>query len=166
MAIAYTEKGAGMHAAISAAGHWLEQRDGVWISSNDAIVQAIIDAYTLDAAKTELSKSVLAHAKLLRDRVVANISMGELASWPVKLSEAAKFAQTGAAGDCPMLSGEAAARGITLAALVAKVGGNATGFSAIEGAIGGADGKHRDAIKALSTFQEVATYNIHSGWPL
>src|SRR5687767_10032023 len=30
MAIAYVEKGAGLHVAINAAGHWLEQRDGVW----------------------------------------------------------------------------------------------------------------------------------------
>ena len=45
MSILYTEKGVGLHDAIRAAGHQLEQRDGVWWSSNDAAVQAIIDAY-------------------------------------------------------------------------------------------------------------------------
>ncbi len=92
--------------------------------------------------------------------------MGELASWPVKLSEAVKFAATGDSSLCPMLSGEAAARGISLAALVGKVGGNAAGFSAIEGLIGGADGKHRDAIKALATFQDLAQYDTSAGWPM
>lgn len=43
--ITYTEK-AGLHQAVNAAGHWLEQRDGVWRSSDDTAVQAIIDAYT------------------------------------------------------------------------------------------------------------------------
>lgn len=43
--INYTEKGAGLHAAIAAAGHWLLEQDGVWVSSDDAAVQTIIDTY-------------------------------------------------------------------------------------------------------------------------
>ncbi len=43
--INYTEKGYGLHAAIGEAGHKLEQRDGVWTSSDDEVVQAIIDSY-------------------------------------------------------------------------------------------------------------------------
>lgn len=43
--INYTEKGEGLHAAIRAAGHRIEQVSGVWISDNDIAVQAIIDAY-------------------------------------------------------------------------------------------------------------------------
>lgn len=45
MPITYTEKGLGLHAAIHAAGHWLEQRNGLWRSDNDVAVQAIINAY-------------------------------------------------------------------------------------------------------------------------
>lgn len=45
MAITYIEKGAGLHDAVRAAGHWLVQVNGVWQSSNDAAVQAIIDSY-------------------------------------------------------------------------------------------------------------------------
>lgn len=45
MSINYTEKGEGQHAAIRAAGHWLEQRDGVWVSDDDVAVQAIMDSY-------------------------------------------------------------------------------------------------------------------------
>ena len=43
--IQYTEKGPGLHSAIAQAGHWLRQENGVWISSDDAAVQAIIDGY-------------------------------------------------------------------------------------------------------------------------
>jgi uncharacterized protein YbjT (DUF2867 family) len=45
MAINYIEKGAGLHAAIAAAGHRLTDIDGVWVASDEQAVQAIIDAY-------------------------------------------------------------------------------------------------------------------------
>ena len=45
MAINYIEKGLGLHAAIAAAGHNLWQVNQVWMSSNDAAVQAIINSY-------------------------------------------------------------------------------------------------------------------------
>lgn len=50
--ISYTEKGIGLHEAITEAGHYLRQEDGVWVSSDDTAVQAIIDAYNpLDPAE-------------------------------------------------------------------------------------------------------------------
>ena len=45
MAINYIEKGHRLHLAIGEAGHSLSQIDGVWISSDDVAVQAIIDAF-------------------------------------------------------------------------------------------------------------------------
>lgn len=45
MAINYIEKGSALHAAIGAAGHRLWQENGVWKSTNDTAVQAIIDAF-------------------------------------------------------------------------------------------------------------------------
>ncbi len=68
MAIAYVEKGAGLHVAINAAGHWLEQRDGVWRSSNDAAVQAIIDAYN------PLADQKAARVALIKDDGLARIN--------------------------------------------------------------------------------------------
>jgi hypothetical protein len=54
MAISYTEKGIGMFDAIATAGHWLKQVNGVWQSSNDTAVQAIINGYSpLAAQKAE-----------------------------------------------------------------------------------------------------------------
>jgi hypothetical protein len=161
--IIYTEKGPGLHDAVHASGHLLVHRDGVWISSDDAAVQAIIDGYTLAQAKGAKCAGVLAHAKALRDKAIAAVSAGEMASWPIKRAEAAAFH----AGDtsCPFLSAEAAARGITLGALVAKVDGNAARFQGLEAAIGGTDGKHRDAIMSLTTFAEIAAYDYSTGWP-
>lgn len=43
--INYIEKGRYLHDAIRKAGHWLREENGVWKSSNDAAVQAIIDAF-------------------------------------------------------------------------------------------------------------------------
>lgn len=163
--INYIEKGFGLHMAINAAGHTLYLRDGVWVSSDDVAVQAIIDGYTLDDAKAYRAAQVSAYAKTMRDRVITSISAGEMASWPIKLAEASKYTQTGQASDAPMLSAEAQARGIELAALVQKVGGNATTFAGLESAIAGVDGKHRDAIKACSSFDEVAAYDYLTGWP-
>lgn len=120
---------------------------------------------TIENIKTLKQAEVSAYAKGLRDQVVKAISVGELASWSIKLSEASKYAQTGQASDAPMLDAEAVARGITLAELVGKVGGNATTFAGLEAAIAGADGRHRDAIKTLTTFEEVAAYDFSTGWP-
>ena len=163
--IAYTEKGSGLHAKITKLGYNLREENGTWVSSDDVAVQAIIDSYTLAEAQALKANEVLEKAKALRDKAVRAISAGEMASWPIKLSEAAKFAASGLPADAPMLSAEASARGITLAALVAKVGGNASTFSTLEAAIGGVDGKHRDAIKALTTFDEVSAYDYSAGWP-
>lgn len=165
MTIVYTEKGSGLHEKIQRAGHWLTEENGIWVSDNDLAVQVLIDGYTLDDAKAHKSAQVSELAKRLRDRVIRTISAGEMASWPIKLAEAAKYALTGQDADAPMLAAEAAARGITLAALVAKVGGNATTFAGLEAAIAGADGAHRDSIKALDTFDAVAAYDFSTGWP-
>lgn len=45
MPINYTDKGPHLIEAITAAGHWLKNRDHVYISSDDVAVQAIIDAF-------------------------------------------------------------------------------------------------------------------------
>lgn len=45
MPINYVEKGYRLHAAVRAAGHSLWEENGVWKSSNDVVVQTIIDNY-------------------------------------------------------------------------------------------------------------------------
>lgn len=55
--INYTEKGEGLHRAIADAGHWLYRKDGVWLASDDAAVQAIIDGFDGSAGKWEAIKA-------------------------------------------------------------------------------------------------------------
>jgi hypothetical protein len=167
MAINYTEKGNGLHNAIAAAGLSLWQEGNAWKTGpgQESAVQAIIDSYTLAQAKAVKKAQSLAIAKSLRDKVVAAISPGEMASWPIKRDEALRYSQTGNAADAPLLSMEAQARGITLAAMMTRVASNAASFAAAEAAIGGADGRHRDAIDKLLRFEDVADYNLNTGWP-
>lgn len=164
--INYIDKGLGLHASIVAAGHWLRQHDGVWQSSDDVAVQAIIDAYSLDSCKAEVVAAVDAHAKTLRDSVVANISPAEMASWTIKQAEARAWQASGNAADAPMLSIEAMARGTTIADLSVKVLAKAVQLSQLEAMIAGVAGAHGDAVKALATFEAVLAYDWHSGWPI
>ena len=162
--IDYIEKGPGLHRAIRDAGHWLEQRDGVWISSDDIAVQAIIDWYTLDQAKTARRGEVSAVARRKYDLITSGISAAEMAGWPILLSEALAYRASGAVGAA--IQAEADIRGIAVADLVTKIEGNAAQFQAARAAIAGTDGRKRDEIDALTTFEAVAGYDIHEGWPL
>lgn len=163
--IDYTEKGAGLHARIAAAGHWLQSIDGVWHSSDDAAVQALIDGYTVADSQSDVCARINALGRQLRDSAVAGVSPAEMASWPIKRAEAIAYTATGNAADAPMLTAEAAARGVTLADIVARVQGNAAALSMLEAMIGGTEGKHRDAVKALTTFEAVLAYDYSGGWP-
>jgi hypothetical protein len=166
MAVTYIEKGPGLFAAIAAAGLSLAQVNRVWVSSNDAAVQPFIDAYTLDQAKADKCDAVKRYANSLRDKANANISARTMTAWAVKKAEADAYSKSLGLADCPTLKDEAAARGITVPALVQKVQTNATSYRAKEVAISGNDGKHRDAIKALTTFAAVAAYDFSAGWPV
>lgn len=165
-AVIYTEKGAGLHDAVRSAGHMLIQRDGHWLADDAAAVQAIIDGYALAQAIAHRQAECLAIAKGLRDKAIAGISPGEMAGWPIKLAEARAYSADPSTAQTPMLSAEAAARGVTVAELVGKVGGNSARFAALEAAIGGTDGRHRDALSALTTFEDLAAYDLTVGWPM
>ena len=162
--LSYIEKGACLHEAIAAAGHWLEQRDGVWLSSDDEAVQAIIDACTLAQAKAEKKRQVSALARQKYELVTAGVSPAEMAGWPILAAEANAYTATGQVG--PAIQAEADVRGIPVADLVAKIDANAAAFQGVRASIAGTDGKKRDEISALTTFAAVAAYDISAGWPL
>lgn len=163
--IIYTEKGAGLHERIRAAGHWLQSIDGEWQASDAAAVQAIIDAYTLADTQAEICAHINAHGRQRRDAAVAGVSPAEMASWSIKRAEAIAYAAGGSAADAPMLAAEATARGVTLAEIVARVQGNAAALGTLEAMIGGTEGRHRDAVRALTTFEAVLAYDYSQGWP-
>jgi hypothetical protein len=163
--ITYTEKGAGLHDAIRAAGYTLRRENGVWISSNDTAVQAIIDGYALTDAAQWKSDQIDAYAKQLRDRALKAVSAGEMGMWATKYQEAKAFQASGLSSDAPNLSVEAQQRGVTLSALCTRVLSNFSTIATREAKIAGTAGKHKDAVKALSTFAAIATYDYSAGWP-
>ena len=61
--INYIEKGYGLHAAISSAGHSLIERNGAWVADDDAAVQAVIDAYTAAETAAPIISEIKAHAR-------------------------------------------------------------------------------------------------------
>ncbi len=164
MPIVYVEKGDGLHAAVEAAGHTLYNRDGIWLSSDDVAVQAIIDGYTLDEAKAARKAECSAVARSKYEKVTAGISPAEMAGWPLLVAAAVQYRADGTIGQ--VISSEAAVRGIPVADLVAKIEGNSAKFQQARAAIAGTDGRKRDEIDALTTFEEVATYDVNAGWPI
>lgn len=164
--INYSEKGAGLHAAIRAAGLHLRDENGTWIADDEAAVQAIIDSFTVAEAAAYVCQDIEAEAKRLRDKAIKSISPGEMAGWSIKLAEAARFSVSGDPADAPLLAAEAAARGTDLATMLVKVRANAGAFAALEAQIGGTAGRHRDAVRALDSFEAVAAYDWSAGWPV
>jgi hypothetical protein len=142
---------------------WVE--DGEWCCSDDALAQSIVDGYSLEQAINDICAEIDGYAKELRDRVISSISPGEMASWPIKLAEAVKYAQTGQQTDAPLLTLEAAARGVTITDLCMKVTGNAGGLATTEATIAGVSGKHRDRIRSCSTWDALLSYDWRTGWP-
>jgi len=82
MAINYIEKGYGLHQEISRQGHSLSEINGVWMSSNDDAVQAIIDNYTAPSIYIEdippqcLRRAFIIHgiSMLAINNAIANLS--------------------------------------------------------------------------------------------
>lgn len=161
--INYIEKGVGLHAKLNAAGHWLEDRDGKWVSSDDEAVQSIIDSYSLSECQDALCKEIDKHAARLRDKVTEGVSPAEMASWSLKSVEAsAKEVDPAAA--TPMLDQEADVRGVSVDSIAARVRVNAAALMSSEAAIAGIAGKHKDAVRTLTSFDQVAAYDWHVDW--
>jgi hypothetical protein len=75
MSINYTEKGVGLHEAVSAAGHTLWCLDGVWRADDEAAVQKIIDGfnpYSVSELERQAEKAVL-FGRDLADKVAKKV---------------------------------------------------------------------------------------------
>ena len=162
--------------AINAAGYAVEQRDnhvfavrssdGATGPDIDAAVQQIDDAYPVATAADHVCKAIESLATTKRNLVIAPYSPGEMASWPIKRAEALAYQASANTADAPNLQAEANARGVSLSTLVGKVIADAQRFSAIEAAIAGTSGRHRDAVKALTSHAQIMSYDYTTGWPL
>lgn len=164
--INYAEKGRGLFRAIETAGHYLYQRDNVWIASDDVAVQSIIDAYPLSSYQAEIRAAIDAYASDIRAQATAGVSPAEMSGWALKVAEARAYQQTGNPLDAaPLLTIEASIRGIQLSDIVTRVLQNAQSLATLEATIAGVSGKHKDAVKSCASFAEVALYDWRAGWP-
>lgn len=163
--INYIYKGPSLDEHIIKSGHWAININGVWHTSDDAAVQALIDGYTIGQTQDWVCRQIDDHARMLRDKVVVGVSAAELASWTIKQSEAAAFQATGQATSAPTLGHEAQARGVSLAAIVARVAQNAPVFLSLEATIAGTAGRHKDAVRLTATFEAALAYDWSGGWP-
>ncbi|MES2126643.1 MAG: hypothetical protein V4463_05170 [Pseudomonadota bacterium] len=136
-----------------------DARDGV-----EALPPPAAETVSQLIAKRIVESDGLAAAK--RNAIVAGTSPAEMASWPIKLAEAVKYVASNDPPDAPYLTAEAAARNITLAALVAKVQTNGAVLAGLEAQIAGINGKHKDALALLTTVEDVAAYDITAGYPV
>ena len=162
--------------AINAAGYSVEQRDsllfGVRTSDGatgdeiDAAIMQIDSDYSVSSSADYVCKLIDAMATAKRNKVIAPYSPGEMAAWSIKREEALKYQAIPDVASAPNLNVEAQIRGITLAELVTKVLNDAARFSAIEAAIAGTSGKHRDYVKNAATIEDIMVYDYNTGWPV
>ena len=119
----------------------------------------------LAGAQNKRIAEIDAYSAGLRNQAIAGTSAGEMSAWPIKVSEARAYTASGNAADAPMLSIEASARDITLAALCAKVLTKADSFAPLEATISGVCGRHQDAIRAMTDVRDIVLYDWRIGWP-
>lgn len=93
--ITYSEKGHWLHDEIEAAGHTLSRIDGVWVSSNDAAVQAIIDSFDPKPyAQAEAIQAIDAAAGQARARYIT-VQPGQDSVYTLKREQAEKCKAAG-----------------------------------------------------------------------
>lgn len=114
---------------------------------------------TREQAVAFMSNEMLMASGFFRAKFVGPVSPFEAAGWAPKLEEAK-------AGGGPLLTLEAQVRGVTLEQMVARVLANAQAFSQMEAQLSGLTGRHRDAVAALPTREEVLAYDWRAGWPV
>ncbi|MBS0353029.1 MAG: hypothetical protein JSR83_03880 [Proteobacteria bacterium] len=139
----------------------------VWIAGELTQQFTLLDMpLTLADKRDEIRRDADLIARLKRDQVVAGISAAEMASWPIKRTEALAFQASGAAADAPNLAAEATARGISLPDLVAKVMNKSARLAALEAAIAGRCGAIQDAAAVAQSTAALRSIDLDAGWPV
>lgn len=105
----------------------------------------------IDQIKAEIKGHIDAFAAYKRIKLAGKPSP-EYAAWPIKLAEAKN-------GGGPLLQMEADARGVPMAAIVSRVISSSEAYQVAEAQIAGLAGKHKDAVNALQTRDELLAYD-------
>jgi hypothetical protein len=173
MAIKYIEKGLGMWQAIEAAGHWLRQNNRVWECSDEAAVQAIIDAHPISETIAEKQLEVDQFASQVRVKKLGEPSP-EQAMWTVKADQAERFLATNDPLQAPLIADEASFRGETVQALATRIRDKSNAQKTLEARISGVAGKHKRALMTMAKenptaadFRAVIDYDYKAdiNWP-
>ena len=155
MAINYTEKGIGLHASIRDAGYSLENVDGVWVSSNDIAVQAIIDSFNpLPGVQSDGRNAVDDAAGATRSRYLT-VQPGQDATYQYKAADAAAYlGNNNVVG--AWLQAEATATGVTVAQAAATINTTAQAWIAKGSQIEGRRMQAKTAINAATDWTTIA----------
>jgi len=163
--INYIEKGYALHNAIRAAGQWIREENGVWISSNDEIVQNIIDNFdAISEAIVNKKAEIDAFARRLRDKAISAYSPGEIGKWQAKYDQARAYIQSKNVEDAPDLAMEAQYGNTTLDAVATRVIANGNMFSNLEAKIAGACGRHKRIVESMQNLDEIINYDFSAWW--
>ena len=139
---------------------------GEWRYAGGGFRPVNFTAAEITAAKDAAIRRAQKIADGLRDRMLNGAHPMEVQGWIAKADEAQAYAADPRDdAKFPMIKLEAAARGVAPAALVAKIAAKRLALINAEAAIDGARGRHKDAIRAMATVDELNAYDINTGWP-
>lgn len=167
--ISYIEKGQGLHDEIAKQGHWLRQRDNVWISSDDVAVQAIIDNYDPTAtAKAASIAAVDIAAGEARSRYLT-IAPGQELTYEQKRRNSYDFRAAGYPSDIedyPMVKAESEATGSTPAEAADSILATAAAWTTMAAYIEKVRRKASVDIKAASAAADIESIAADAVWNL
>jgi len=159
MAINYTEKGNGLHAAIFAAGHRLELANNVWVSSDDVAVQSIIDAYdplTYERAQAKLR--IMSQIQAAADFIESSYASVEKQTWPYQRLEVEAYLADNNA-PTPTLDAIAISAGITRADMLTRTIAKVVQFTAFSNSLVAARLSLHAQIDAETDWQVISQIN-------
>jgi hypothetical protein len=142
------------------ASHWQLNKQGdqyVWVKS-------IADVVLTDFIET-IARKIDAYAASLRDQAVTGVSPGELSAWPLKAVQAQLYLATNDLSQAPLIAAEIASSGESPQTAVNRIMQNAVALVRLEGAVAGTDRLHKNAVRALNSFESVQAYDWMTGWP-
>lgn len=99
-----------------------------------------------------------------RRRVTGRAMPSEMATWATK-AQFARAYLAGAPFPPPLIEQEALARGVPATAVATRIRDKADNFERLEAQLAGAAGKHKDALRALTSVDAILAYDITAGWP-
>lgn len=158
--INYIEKGYWLHSEIGKQNHSLAKVSGVWVSSDDVAVQAIIDSYDpLPEAKAEAIERVNIKAGEVREKYVTNVPSQD-ATYQMKLEDANAFKLAGypenSLASYPFINGEAIATGSSGQSAADLIINTANGWKQLAAGIENERRKANELINQCANFVDCA----------